>query len=245
MEEAVLNLLDESLEGFLRAVVPLPTKDVDISFDAPDAEWSAGVTKPTVNLYLWDLRQSVERRESGVEVVELDGVLIRRRPPPQVDCRYLVTAWTSEVRDEHALLGAVLGALLQHDHLGPEYLQGAYAPVRPVPRLTVASPDVKDTADFWSAVGGQLKPGLDLQVTATVDVALTTAVGPPVEEFDVVLRDLYVRARASDQRLVGATAGPDRAGARVTSPRGSSFVDSDGRYVVRAGSVDEVAVDDD
>lgn len=239
----MLNLLDESLEAFLRDVVPLPPKDIDVAFDAPDSDWSTSVTKPTVNLYMWDLRQSVEGRESGVRLEEVDGVMVRRRPPPQVDCRYLITAWTSEVQDEHALLGAVLGALLQHDQLSAEYLQGAYAPVRPIPRLSVASPDVKDTSDFWSAVGGQLKPGLDLQVTATVDAARTTAVGPPVEEFDIALRDIDEDARASGMRLVGADVGADRAGARVTSTRGSGFVDAQGRFVVRAESIEDVTVE--
>jgi hypothetical protein len=235
----MLNLLDESLEGFLRAVVPLPSKDIEVSFDAPDSEWSASVTKPTINLYLWDLRQSVQRRESGVQLVEENGVAVRKRPAPQVDCRYLVTAWTSETQDEHALLGAVLGALLQHDRLPADYLQGAYAPVRPVPRLDVASPDMKDTSDFWSAVGGQLKPGLDLRVTATVDVAATTAAGPPVEELDVALQDIYDDATRSTNSLVG---GEGEAGSRVVSASGAALVDERGRYVVRARSRDDVSV---
>lgn len=168
--------------------------------------------------------------------------MVRRRPAPQVDCRYLVTAWTREVRDEHALLGAVLGALLQHDRIPADYLQGAYAPIRPVPRLLVASADVKDTSDFWSAVGGQLKPGLDLRVVATVDAAVTTAVGPPVEQLDIELRDMYDAERQSSNRLVGAELTEEDAGSLVTSPAGSSLVDEHGRYVVRAKSVDEVEV---
>ncbi len=241
----MLNLLDDSLEAFLRHSVPLPAKDIDVSFDAPDSDWAISVTKPTINLYLWDLRQGVEARESGVEVIEQDGVMIRRRPAPQVDCRYLVTAWTNEIQDEHALLGAVLGELLQHDRLPADHLQGAYASVRPVPRLKVASPNVKDTSDFWSAVGGQLKPGLDLQVTATVDVAATTVAGPPVEEFDVALRDLYNEDRRSLNTLVGAEAGVERAGQQVVSSRGAAFVDNEGRYVVRAESLDDASILED
>ena len=50
----MLHLLDETLEAFLRAEVPLPARQVDVSFAAPDSEWGAAVTKPTVNLFLWE-----------------------------------------------------------------------------------------------------------------------------------------------------------------------------------------------
>ena len=65
----MLNLLDESLEEFLRAVVPLPKREVDISFDAPDKDWSARVSRPTINVYLWDVRRNVSERELGLETV--------------------------------------------------------------------------------------------------------------------------------------------------------------------------------
>ena len=39
----MLHLLDETLEAFLREAVPLPARDVDIAFAAPDGEWSAAL----------------------------------------------------------------------------------------------------------------------------------------------------------------------------------------------------------
>ena len=76
----MLHLLDESLEAFLRAVVPLPARDVDVAFDAPDGDWSAALSsRPTVNLYLWDVRPNLAERECGEMIVEEpDG---RRLPP--------------------------------------------------------------------------------------------------------------------------------------------------------------------
>lgn len=35
----MLHLLDESLEHFLRTAVPLPPKEIDVSFEAPDRDW--------------------------------------------------------------------------------------------------------------------------------------------------------------------------------------------------------------
>src|SRR3954464_4527352 len=126
----MLNLLDESLEEFLRTVVPLPKREIDISFDAPDKDWSARVSRPTINMYLWDVRRNVSEREMGMETVhDANGRPHRRSPLPRVDCRYLVTAWTADIRDEHSLLGAVLAALLQREEIGAEYLRGAYRDV--------------------------------------------------------------------------------------------------------------------
>jgi hypothetical protein len=182
----MLHLLDETLETFLREVVPLPARDVDIAFDAPDGEWSAALsTRPTVDLYLWDIRPNLAEREFGEVIMEEDGRRYRRDPLPRVDCRYLVTAWTSEVRDEHSLLGDVLTALLLHPVIEAEHLQGVFSAVRPLPALRLRSGDGSENSDFWSALGGQLKPGLDLVVTVTVDAALRTKAGPPTEQVIV------------------------------------------------------------
>jgi hypothetical protein len=185
----MLHLLDESLEAFLRSTVPLPSRDVDIAFDAPDGEWSAGISRPTVNLYLWDVRPNLSEREYGEELIEqADGRRFRRDMLPRVDCRFLVTAWTTEVGDEHSLLGDVLIALLLNPAIDPEHLQGAFAIARPLPTIRLRSGDGTENSDFWSALGGQLKPGLDLVVTATVDAAALRAAGPPVQPDGLEIR---------------------------------------------------------
>lgn len=138
----MLHLLDASLETFLRLTVPLPEREIDISFDAPDRDWGARVTRPTVDVYLWDVRRNLTERDTGLELIEgEDGRRFRRAPLPRVECRYLVTAWASEVRDEHSLLGDVLSALLLNPIIGAEHLSGSYAAVRPLPTLEVAMRD--------------------------------------------------------------------------------------------------------
>jgi hypothetical protein len=180
----MLHLLDESLEAFLRAAVPLAQRDVDVVFEAPDGDWAAGLSaRPTVNLYLWDVRPNLSEREFGEELISReDGRRFRRDPLPRVDCRYLVTAWTTEVGNEHKVLGDVLAVLLLHPVIPAEYLRGPFATVRPLPGIRLRSGDGTDNSDFWSALGGQLKPGLDLVVTATVDATMSVLAGPPVEK---------------------------------------------------------------
>jgi hypothetical protein len=245
----MLHLLDESLEAFLRATVPLSRREVDVSFAAPDRDWGARVSRPTVNVYLWDVRRNLEEREGGMEVVLDDhGRPQRRAPLPRVDCRYLVTAWTSEVRDEHSLLGATLAALLLHNTIEPRHLQGAYATVTPLPTISVAESDGRDNSDFWSALGGQLKPGLDVVVTATVNTAMFVEAGPPVDRYLLrtwrkVDEDETATAPSVSERAFVAGRSSREEGTQVVTPRGSGRVGADGAFLVPAEPGDEVSID--
>ncbi len=191
----MLNLLDDALRAFLLAEVPLSAREVDIVFEAPDGDWAAGVTRPTINLYLWEVRPNEDQAELGfMEVVGPDGRVRRESPRPRVDCRYLVTAWTSDVKDEHALLGRVLVTLLTREELAAEHLPEALARILPLPSLSLHNSAATSGSDFWSALGGQLKPALDLTVTLTVDALAVREAGPPVES--VHLREVGIGSGA-------------------------------------------------
>ena len=57
LDETLRNLLRDELEkhGF---------EGVDIQFDAPSRDWSGQLSKPTVNLFLYDLREAESLRQS-------------------------------------------------------------------------------------------------------------------------------------------------------------------------------------
>ena len=127
----MLHLLDEALEEFLRAEVPLPKHAYDVSFAAPDKGWAAARSSTTtVNVYLRDVRRNTQLREVGLERVDQDGDLVFRQPLPIVDCRYLITVWAEDVGDEHSTLGSVLSTLLMTSTLPERHLPPAYASVR-------------------------------------------------------------------------------------------------------------------
>ena len=88
----MLDLIDESLEAFFRATVPLDATDVDVSFEPPEREWSAKLNRPTVNAFLWDIRRSTQRGRTGMETVQRNGETVRRLALPVVGLRYVVTA---------------------------------------------------------------------------------------------------------------------------------------------------------
>ena len=95
----------------------------------------------------------------------------RHLPPRHFKLSYLVTAWTQRPEDEHRLLSALLVAFLKFDAMPADLLAGPLAEIGlPVP-LTVGLPPPEDRgfADVWSALGGELKPSIDVVVSAPIN----------------------------------------------------------------------------
>jgi hypothetical protein len=176
--------IDEALRSLLRS--SLPDKGVEIAFDAPTRDWAARRNTPTVDAYLYDIREDLGRRERGVVAIRDErGIVVRRRQPPRYfRLSYLVTAWTKRAEDEHRLLAVVLGCLLAHDSLpipeGPGQLSALGLQVPMTPAAPPA--ESRSIADIWSALGGDLKPSLDLVITAPYPVGPEYPVGPAVTE---------------------------------------------------------------
>lgn len=239
----MLQHLDESIELFLRQRAALGVRDIDVAFDPPDREWASSIVRPTINVFLWDIHRSVTRAASGMETVEHDGVVHRRKPAPRVEFRYLITAWTMQHRDEHQLLGTVLRAVLAHGELPREFLTGDLVDVEPLPGIELASAEARGQSDLWSALDGQLKPGLDVAMTLAVDVGLGLEAGPPTEAVEVRTADMEGDRTGSLRRVAGRVEGDDVSGALVRSPHGSTEVNDVGLFLVTAEEGDEIVVE--
>ena len=145
----------------------------------------ASGTRPTINIYLYDVREDLDRREVEYEEIrDGDGkVRLAPAPPPRrFKLSYLVTVWTQRPEDEHRLLSTLLACFLSYDALPDDLLTGALAEGSHRALLTVALPPPQDRslADVWSALGGELKPSLDLVIDTPFDTARVAAAGPPV-----------------------------------------------------------------
>ncbi|HKF75332.1 MAG TPA: DUF4255 domain-containing protein, partial [Candidatus Dormibacteraeota bacterium] len=177
--------VDEALRALVRREA-LAGVDVDVAFDAPTREWSSRRNVPTLDLYLYDIREDLQRREVMWQAYrDQAGFVTDRRPPARrYKLSYLVTAWTQRPEDEHRLLSAVLACFVRHERLPDDVLGGALAGDLPV-FATIALPPPSDRplSDVWSALGGELKPSLDLVVTAPLaDAREEPAARPVLEE---------------------------------------------------------------
>lgn len=181
----MIHEVDEVL-GDLIGGGALAGSGIEVSFDAPTRDWAARRNTPTINTYLYDIREDVHRRQRGHVAVrdERDVVVKRRQPPRWFRLSYLVTAWTKRPQDEHRLLSAVLSTLIPRELLAPDELPGSLRQLGLSVPISVAGiqTESRSLAEIWSALGGELKPSLDLVVTAPFPAYPEYDAGPPVTE---------------------------------------------------------------
>jgi hypothetical protein len=158
--------------------------EVEVVFDAPTKDWAARRSGPTIDVYLYDIREDLRRRQRGMINEYQDNIVVSRHLPPRhFKLSYLVAAWTQRPEDEHRLLASLLRCFLRYEALPEDVLSGSLQELGlPVP-LTVALPPPEDRsfADVWTALGGELKPSLDVVVTAPIDSGRSFVAGPPVK----------------------------------------------------------------
>jgi hypothetical protein len=172
----VIADLDEVLRDLLIREIDIKDNEVDITFDQPKREWSARLSKPTLNLFLFDLRENLRLRgaEQYTTVNRPDGNSEIRRNPVRMALRYLLTAWVKEPEDEHLLLSSALMALLRNPFIPAdllsERLQAQPMPV-PVEVATFHQEEgpVDKFTEIWGVLDNEMRPGILLTVTVSVD----------------------------------------------------------------------------
>ena len=182
----MISLIDEALRTLVRTEALDGAGDVEVVLDAPTKDWAARRNAPTVNLYLYDIREDLRRRAAGRHDVRGDGdrVVSRMSAPRYFKMSYLVTAWTQRPEDEHRLLAALMQCFLRYDALPPHVVPNVFPDNGLVVPVTVGLPPPEDRAfaDVWTALGGELKPSLDLVVIVPMSAGPGEEAGPPVQE---------------------------------------------------------------
>jgi hypothetical protein len=194
--------------------------DIDVVFETPSSEWAGQLTRPTVNLFLCDVRKSTRPGQSGPDGGRNGaGRATESAPALRVDCIFAVTAWSKAVADEHRLLSQVLGVLYAYpvlnNHLGDRFDTGAQ---RFEIMASVGEQRPEQRSDFWRSVGGVYKPALDYVVTLSVESGIVVERGPDV-------RTMTLRTALADM---------PRAGVQELSHIGGIVRDPDGDPVADA-----------
>ncbi len=147
-----------------------------INFDRPVENYE-GEASGTVSLFLFDIRENLELRSNEPIIERKDGKATIQRPPKRVACSYLVTAWYGGAErdrqlNEQKLLSQALQVLSRFPTIPNELLWGNLKDQQPpLPVSTMPTEGFKNPAEFWTALGGKLRPSFTL--TATISVSIS------------------------------------------------------------------------
>ena len=194
----MIDELDEALRELLIRELPVKNNEVDIAFDQPKRDWSARLSRPTINLYLHDIRENVKlrREQRPYELERNSKAVVQQRQPMRVDLHYLLTTWAAAPEDEHRLLARTLMTLMRYPEFPGDLLpEGLQDQPIPIP-LKVAQSDTLDKpSDLWSVLDNQQRPGIVL--IATLSFSAYPSVVKPLT------RQAEVRTGPSDNPAAG------------------------------------------
>jgi hypothetical protein len=176
--------------------------DVDVSFEAP--------VKPWIGARL---------RQTAPETFRANGRGIQRVPPRRFDLRYLISALTTVVADEHLLIWRTLATLMKHPTIPIELLPESVRSLGiPVTGKMAAPDDAPRPIDVWSALEGPPRPSLIYVVTLPLDLELTVD-APLVLTRTERFAPLGSSRKAPDVRAQIGGRVRDRSGAPVAGAR--------------------------
>ncbi len=203
--------LDESIKQLLVTDMPIKNGEIDVKFDQPKREWSAKLVKPTINLFLYDLRENTQLRRSQFDPVKngnaAEMMARMKKAPHRIDCFYMLTTWAAEPEDEHRLLTRTLMSLFRHPTIPQHVLQGTLQkPLFPLNTYVARHDKLTNPAEVWSALDNEMRPSINYTVTLALD-PWTEVTGP-------IVRTLTLQAGQSTslplfQELDEGTAGFD------------------------------------
>jgi hypothetical protein len=188
-----------------------------IAFDRPDDGFKP--TQTTVDLFLFDVRENMELRSNEPKIKRLNGQAVIHQAPMRVACTYLITAWpvggTDLALQEQRLLTQTLQVLSTYPRIPASFLKGKLVGQEPPLPMMATDPDeLKNPAEFWTAIGNKMRASVTLTVTISMEVfAPVTA---PVTKTGLVR--LGERTAADAETLIPATKMEFfRIGGKVTS----------------------------
>ena len=197
----MINNLSTTLKAILDDTsLPKLVLDADVTFERPAESYNPSTR--TINLFLYDIRENNELRSNEPIIERQNGIATIRRPPLRVSCSYLVSAWieagvTGEqaVLEQHQLLGEVLKVFSRMPTIEEKFLQSDLKnSLYPVSVVTAQTDLVRNPAEFWTAIGGKLRPSFTITAILAIDQDVV-----PVEEHLVSSKQVSLGEKATDK----------------------------------------------
>lgn len=161
--------LSETLKAMLtQPALPAELASAQIAFERPAEPFNP--TQTTIDVYLYDVRENLELRNSEPFIDRQAGVAVIQAPPRRIICSYMITAWAVGGADpalqEHRLLTQVLRVLARYPFIPTDLARGSIKTSDPpVPLQVAVGATLTGISEFWSALGSKLRASLTVQAT--------------------------------------------------------------------------------
>ncbi len=168
----MIDELDEALRDLLIRDLPITNNEVDIAFDQPTRNWASRLSRPTLNLFMHDMRENNRLRTQQPYLNNnISGLTASVGPNPvRLDVHYMVTAWANDPSDEHRLLGRTLMVLYRYLSLPEELRYGQLDTPDYDVLMKVAQYDQRDIRrEIWSMLDNEMRPIIDLTMTLAIE----------------------------------------------------------------------------
>ena len=171
----MLQDLNKTLEKILVQKGNIAPNQIDISFEQPNGQWSARLSRPTLNLWCFDLRENVKLRSMQMNTTRNGNQGRTGFGPRRIDLTYLITAWASKIEDENQLLWRALSVLKQYGSLETKDCEGLLRyQTHDVPLLVADTSNTTiNLVDLWGVLDNQMRLGFMLTATVDLDVELS------------------------------------------------------------------------
>ncbi|MBE0695824.1 MAG: DUF4255 domain-containing protein [Anaerolineaceae bacterium] len=167
----MITAVDDALKQLLLHQIPLATNEYDISFEAPSRSWSAQLSRPTIDLFLIEIKENAAfLLNQPPPNIQDKGFIPIRRELARVDLYYLVSCWAPTTVQQHTLLSHILRAILQTPIFPEDLLPDPLKNQSRTIRLRLAQDDnLPQITDLWNSLENDLHPALRLAVTVAVE----------------------------------------------------------------------------
>ncbi|MBN2394144.1 MAG: DUF4255 domain-containing protein [Anaerolineae bacterium] len=178
METKIITDLDRTIYELLLAELPYKRGQVHIAFEQPTRGWSAKLTKPTADFFLYDVRENNTLRQHQWEHINgsaMDKVAGRKRSPFRMDFAYMLTTWSpsddaGSYETEHDLLSDCILTLLRYPVLPDDRLMGKLQdPSYPIQTCVSRNDRLTNPAEVWASLDNEMRPSISYIVTLALD----------------------------------------------------------------------------
>jgi Pvc16 N-terminal domain len=165
----MIGPVHEALRAMLYGDGKIPAGDIDVTFAIPTRDWTASISRPTVNFYLHDIVENVKLRESEFERHRFDVRETQRLRPRRIDLKYVVTVHFKS-QQEWEVLWRVLATLMRNSEWPDNMLPTEARTLETSVHAQVAHPEGPRPSEIWTVLGTPPRPSLQYVLTVPLDL---------------------------------------------------------------------------